>query len=51
MLTNLKGVRPEVIKQVLLNDKPAHTMKGLYIEHFWENYNANLPIIAFLLEK
>lgn len=37
MLARLRGVKPEIIKQVLLNDATAHAQEGFYLEHFWLN--------------
>ena len=37
MLARLKGVKPEIIKQVLQNDAPAHAKEGFYLEYFWIN--------------
>jgi len=37
MLARLRGVKPEIIKQVLQNDAPAHAKEGFYLEYFWIN--------------
>ena len=37
MLAKLRGVKIEVIKQVLAQDAPQHAREGLYLEHLWQN--------------
>jgi hypothetical protein len=37
MLATLRGVKIEVIRQVLTNDAAEHAREGLYLEHLWQN--------------
>lgn len=37
VLAKLRGVKIEVIKQVLAQDAPQHAREGLYLEHLWQN--------------
>jgi hypothetical protein len=37
VLAKLRGVKAEVIKQVLAQDAPQHAREGLYLEHLWQN--------------
>lgn len=37
MLARLRGMKPDIIKQVLLNDAPEHSKEGFYLENFWVN--------------
>jgi hypothetical protein len=37
MLAKLRGVKPDIIKQVLVNDSDIHAKEGLFLEHLWQN--------------
>jgi hypothetical protein len=48
VLANLRGVKAEVIKQVLAQDAPQHAREGLYLEHLWQNVDdANEVLFLF----
>lgn len=37
LLARLKGVPPDELKKILLNDAPEHAKEGLFLEHLWIN--------------
>ncbi|HEU0137122.1 MAG TPA: hypothetical protein VFQ50_07520 [Flavobacterium sp.] len=37
LLATLRGVKPDVIKEVLESDAAFHAEKGIYLEHLWQN--------------
>lgn len=45
LLATLRGVKLEVIKQVLENDAPAHAKEGLFLEHIWQNEDVSNEVL------
>lgn len=45
LLATLRGVKLEVIKQVLENDAPAHAKEGLFLEHIWQNADVSNEVL------
>ena len=37
LLATLRGVKQDVIKEVLESDAPFHAEHGMYLEHLWQN--------------
>lgn len=49
MLAKINGVKPELIKQILINDATAHAREGLFLEHLWTNED-NSDEVLFLFK-
>lgn len=37
VLAKLRGMKAEIIKQILTKDASQHALEGLYPEHLWQN--------------
>jgi hypothetical protein len=37
VLAKLRGMKAEVIKEILTKDASQHAREGLYLEHLWQN--------------
>ena len=45
LLATLKNVPLEIIREVLENDKEFHKYQGMYLEHLWQNADAENEVL------